>query len=70
MLPEPVWVGTCYDEMLQRFLADRFTWSHLISSAMPPRNPNNYDGDDEEDDEDEQDEDREPPVIREPDEDE
>jgi hypothetical protein len=51
---------------------DRLTWSDLVSSTMPPRNPNNYNGDDEdeEDDGDEDDEDREPAVIREPDEDE
>jgi hypothetical protein len=69
MLPEPVRVGTGYDDMLQRFLQDRLTWSDLISSTMPPRNPNNYNGDDE-DEEDDEDEDREPAVIREPDEDE
>jgi hypothetical protein len=42
MLPEPVRVGTGYDDMLQRFLQDRLTWSDLIISTMPPRNPNNY----------------------------
>jgi hypothetical protein len=38
MLPEPVRVGTGYDDMLKRFLQDRLTWSDLISSTMPPRN--------------------------------
>jgi hypothetical protein len=44
-----------------------------IGISAPPRDPNNNNDEDEEDedeDEDEEDEKREPPVIREPDEDE
>jgi hypothetical protein len=48
-----------------------FTWQSLISVMVPPRDPNDDDEDEDEDeDDDEADEDREPPVIREPDEDE
>jgi hypothetical protein len=43
------------------------TWLSLVGDTVPPRNPNNGDDEDEEDEEDE-DEDREPAVIREPDE--
>jgi hypothetical protein len=53
--------------MFQCFLRNRFSWLDLNSSTMPPRNPNNYNGDDEDEDEDREDEDREPAVIREPD---
>jgi hypothetical protein len=43
----------------------------LTGISVPPRNPNNNNGEDEEDeDEDEEDDNREPVVIREPDEDE
>jgi hypothetical protein len=43
----------------------------LTGISAPPRNPNNNNGEDEEDeDEDEEDDNREPVVIREPDEDE
>jgi hypothetical protein len=44
-----------------------FTWESLVGTLVPPRDPN--DDDDEEEDH-EADEDREPAVIREPDEDE
>jgi hypothetical protein len=54
--------------MIERFPEDRLTWSNLVGN-MPPRHPNNGD-DDEEENDDEEDEDREPAVIREPDEDE
>ena len=50
-----------------------FTWHSLINTTMPPRDPNDNDDEEEEedeDDEDEEDENREPAVIREPDEDE
>jgi hypothetical protein len=48
-----------------------FTWFSLIGIAAPPRDPiNNDDEDDEGEDDDEVDEKREPPVIREPDQDE
>ena len=49
-----------------------FTWLRLVGNTMPPRDPNNADDDEEEeeDEDDEEDEDREPAVIREPDEDE
>jgi hypothetical protein len=39
----------------------------LMGNAAPPRDPNDDDDEDDEDDEDGQD-DREPPVVREPDE--
>jgi hypothetical protein len=55
-------------DMIQRFPKDRFTWLNLVDTTMPPRNPNNDDDDEEEEDDEE--EDREPAVIREPDEDE
>lgn len=47
-------------------------WRRIpIMGAMPPRVPNNDDDDDEDEDEDNDDEpDEEPPVVREPDEDE
>jgi hypothetical protein len=48
------------------YLQNTFIWQGLISVAAPPRDP--YDNDEDEDDE--ADEDREPPVIREADEDE
>jgi hypothetical protein len=54
--------------MIERFPEDRLTWSNLVGN-MPARHPNNGD-DDEEEEDDEEDEDREPAVIREPDEDE
>jgi hypothetical protein len=44
-----------------------FTWLSLVSNTMPPRDPNDAD---EEEEDDEAGEDREPAVIREPDEDE
>jgi hypothetical protein len=49
-----------------------FTWHSLISTMMPPRVPNDNDDEEEEEEEgdDEEDENREPAVIREPDEDE
>jgi hypothetical protein len=46
-----------------------FSWLRLVGNIVPPRDPNNDDDEDEEDEE-EGDENREPPVIREPDEDE
>ena len=42
----------------------------MISSTMPPRNPNDDDDDDDDEDNDTESEDDEPAVIREPDEDE
>jgi hypothetical protein len=48
-----------------------FTWESLVGTPVPPRDPNDDDEEEEEEDDDhEADEDREPPVIREPDEDE
>jgi hypothetical protein len=44
------------------------TWMSLVDTLVPPRDPN--DDEEEEDDDHEADEDREPAVIREPDEDE
>jgi len=46
------------------------TWQSLGSTEMPPRDPNDDDDDEDEDEDSEGDEDREPAVIREPDEDE
>jgi hypothetical protein len=71
-LPEPLPACTGYGRMLQRLLQNRFTWSDLVRSTMPPRDPDGYNGDDDEDEDDdeEEQEDREPAVIREPDEDE
>ena len=71
-LPEPLPACTGYGRMLQRLLQNRFTWSDLVRSMMPPRDPDGYNGDDDEDEDDdeEEQEDREPAVIREPDEDE
>ena len=48
-----------------------FTWVSRIGTLMPPRDPNDDDDEEEEKEDDhEADEDREPAVIREPDEDE
>jgi hypothetical protein len=48
-----------------------FTWVRRIGTLMPPRDPNDDDDEEEEKEDDhEADEDREPAVIREPDEDE
>jgi hypothetical protein len=54
--------------MTPRFPENVSTWSSLVGHAVPPRDPT--DEDDNEDEEDEEDDDREPAVIREPDEDE
>ena len=58
--------------MIERIAEDLFTWLNLVGNTMPPRHPNqpNNDDDDEAEDDDEEDKDREPAVIREPDEDE
>jgi hypothetical protein len=57
--------------MTLRIPESPFTWLSLIGISTPPRDPNNNNNEDEEDeDEDEGDDEREPPVIREPDEDE
>ena len=57
--------------MSPRISESPFTWLSLIGISAPPRDPNNNNDEDEEDeDEDEEDDKREPPVIREPDEDE
>ena len=53
--------------MIQRLPEDLLTWLCLVGNTVPPRDPNNDDDDDHEDD-DEEDKDREPAVIREPDE--
>ena len=48
-----------------------FTWVSLVGTLVPPRDPNDDDDEEEEEHDDhEADEDREPAVIREPDEDE
>ena len=47
-----------------------FTWTNLVGTLLPPRDPNDDDEEEEEEDDDhEADEDRKPAVIREPDED-
>jgi hypothetical protein len=57
--------------MTLRIPESPFTWLSLIGISAPPRDPNNNNNEDKEDeDEDEGDDEREPPVIREPDEDE
>jgi hypothetical protein len=57
--------------MTPRISENPFTWLSLVDIAAPPRDPINNDDEDEDDeDDDEVDEKREPPVIREPDEDE
>ena len=69
---EPAPVRTGYTGMIQFSPEDRFIWLKLVGNTMPPRHPNqpNNDDDDEAEDDDEEDKDREPAVIREPDEDE
>ncbi len=47
-----------------------FTWQSVVSIAVPPRDPDDDDEDEDENEDGEADEDREPAVIREPDEDE
>jgi hypothetical protein len=49
---------------------DIFDLLLLVGDMLPPRDTNDDDEDEDEEDEDEADDDREPPVIREPDEDE
>ena len=56
--------------MTQPIAEDLFTWLNLVGNTMPPRHPNQPNNDDEAEDDDEEDKDREPAVIREPDEDE
>jgi hypothetical protein len=57
--------------MTLHMLESIFVMRDLAGSMVPPRDPSDDDDDkDEEEDEDETDEDREPAVIREPDEDE
>jgi hypothetical protein len=56
-------------DMTQR-ISESFSmsdWS-LVPNSMPPRDPNDDDDDDDDEDEDEPDDEREPAVIREPDE--
>ena len=55
-------------DMTPRFPESVFIWLSLVGNAVPPpRDPNDEDADEDEEDEGE---DREPAVIREPDEDE
>jgi hypothetical protein len=53
--------------MTRRMSEGIFSWRSLADAAVPPRDPD--DDEDEEDDADDEDDDREPAVIREPDED-
>jgi hypothetical protein len=57
-------------DMAPPILETRFTWLSLVGTKTPPRDPNNNDGEHEDEDEDDGDEKREPPVIRDSDEDE
>jgi hypothetical protein len=56
--------------MTQRIPENLFPidWSLVAVIAMPPRDPDDEDDEDEDEDE-ESDDEREPPVVREPDED-
>jgi AraC-like DNA-binding protein len=68
---EPAPVRTGYTGMIQFSPEDRFIWLKLVGNTMPPRHPNNDDNDednDEEGDDEEENDEREPAVIREPDE--
>jgi hypothetical protein len=56
--------------MAPRTPDDVFTWLRLVANAVPPRDPDDGDDDEEEDDDRDVNDDREPAVIREPDEDE
>jgi hypothetical protein len=59
--------------MTPRVCKSPLTWLSLIGIAAPARDPNNNDDEDEEDEDEEEDEEdkkRDPPVIREPDQDE
>jgi hypothetical protein len=56
--------------MTPRITESIFTWHTLIDATMPPRDPNDNEDEEEEDEDDEEDENRDPAVIREPDEDE
>jgi hypothetical protein len=56
--------------MTPRIPESGFTWLSVVGNTMPPRDPNDDDDEEGEEDDGEADEDREPAVIREPDEDE
>jgi hypothetical protein len=56
--------------MTPRISESVFTWLSVVGNTMPPRDPNDDDDEEGEEDDGEADEDREPAVIREPDEDE
>ena len=45
-----------------------FSWRSLVGAAGPPRDPNEDEDEEDEEDGGDEDHDREPPVIREPDE--
>ena len=46
-----------------------FSWRSLVDAAVPPRDPNEDEDEEDEEDRGDEDDDREPAVIREPDED-
>jgi hypothetical protein len=46
-----------------------FSWLSLVGAAVPPRDPNEDEDEEDEEDRGDEDDDREPAVIREPDED-
>jgi hypothetical protein len=54
--------------MTQGLSESVFSWFGLVGAAMPPRDPNDDEDEEEEEDRGDQDDDREPAVIREPDE--
>jgi hypothetical protein len=53
----------------ENFFAAEWRLVTIMGNTMPPRNPND-DDDDDEDEDTEPDDERQPPVVREPDEDE
>ena len=57
--------------ILENFSAAEWRFVTIMSNTMPPRDPNDDDNEDEDEDNDtEPDDERQPPVVREPDEDE
>jgi hypothetical protein len=54
----------------ENFSAAEWRLVTIMGNTMPPRDPNDDDDDDDEDTDTEPDDERQPPVVREPDEDE
>jgi hypothetical protein len=55
--------------MTRRVSESIFSWRSLVGAAVPPRDPNDDEDEEDEEDGDDEDDDREPAVIREPDDD-